>query len=91
MNYLRFWRHLLEFCQRYPYLDRSAARFFDLRQLFGQPPWRSFVHWLGNMDCFWLLKAALTPLRRFAGQKPRRMIIDEQITTCRTKPSLSRP
>jgi hypothetical protein len=21
-----------------------------------QPPWRSFVHWLGSMDCFWLVK-----------------------------------
>src|SRR5271157_5422344 len=38
------------------YQRLCPAREDRLRKPIAQPPWRSFVHWLGSMDCFWLVK-----------------------------------
>src|SRR5271165_915887 len=38
------------------YQRLCSARENHLSEPIGQPPWRSFVHWLGSMDCFWLVK-----------------------------------
>jgi hypothetical protein len=38
------------------YQQLCPAREVRIRKPIGQPPWRSFVHWLGSMDCFWLVK-----------------------------------
>src|SRR5271157_5312208 len=38
------------------YQRLCPARENHLREPIDQPPWRPFVHWLGSMDCFCLVK-----------------------------------
>ena len=52
------------------YQRLCPAREGHLREPIGQPSWRSFVHWLGSMDCFWLVKLRQPGMHWPASRRP---------------------
>jgi len=61
------------------YQRLCPAREDHPREPIGQPPWRSFVHWLGSMDSFWLVLTFTDYLGRVRVEKAKNLLLNPHL------------